>query len=328
MHNLETSESGLMPLVSIVIPVYNTVRYLGDCIESVKNQSYPKLEILLIDDGSEYHCADLCDYFAQQDERINVIHKRNGGVSDARNLGTTLASGEYITYVDSDDIISSTMIIDLLGALLKSDSDVSICNIKRFRNCPPNSPKRPYCGAVEQCFSGVSAMEAMLYQKHFDTSASGKLYKTDLMKQHYFPVGKLFEDLATIYRVLYDAKRVVYLYSDGYYYRQNPQSIMHQAFHTGIFDEIEAADQIIDFVSAHCPASLPAARSRKYSAYAQVFRWINRSDNSQSFSNQQEIIWDYLWQYRFKMLLDKHARWKNRCAAVCVSMGRSFFSHF
>lgn len=116
-------------LVSIIIPIYKVEQYLIDCIQSVCSQTYKNIEIILVDDGSPDNCGKICDDYAKMDKRISVIHKENGGLSDARNKGIDIARGDYITFVDSDDYVETTFIEDLYNAIEKTNSDISICNI-------------------------------------------------------------------------------------------------------------------------------------------------------------------------------------------------------
>ena len=121
-----------MELVSMIIPVYGVEAYLGECLETVLNQTYENLEIILIDDESPDHCPEICDQYAQKDERIKVIHQKNGGAANARNHGLDMATGEYICFIDSDDKIENNYVEKLLNAIKESQSDVAVCSFKQW----------------------------------------------------------------------------------------------------------------------------------------------------------------------------------------------------
>ena len=124
-----------MKKISVIIPVYNTEKYLKRCVDSVREQTYGNLEIILVDDGSPDGCPQMCDAFAAEDDRIKVIHKENAGVAAARNTGLDVATGEYLTFVDSDDYIAPEMYQSLLDVLMQTDSDIAACNtVEVFQN--------------------------------------------------------------------------------------------------------------------------------------------------------------------------------------------------
>jgi glycosyltransferase involved in cell wall biosynthesis len=319
-----------LPLISVVIPVYKTEAYLARCVESVRGQTYQNLEILLVDDGSPDNCPALCDGYAAQDARVRVLHKPNGGLSDARNAGTLAAQGEYITYVDSDDWIEASMIARLYNALAAQGAEIAVCGYQSTTGSGalPQPDAQP-----AEYLSGPQAMEQMLYQQKIENSAWGKLYPLTAARRHLYPVGRLYEDLFTTYRLLYEARRVAVLPQKLYYYFTNEASIMHQSFTPRMFDALDAADEIEAFVQQQCPQYLPAARARKFSAYSQVLRWMptekqpQKSEQSEQIEIEQKrrAIWAFLTAYRWQMARDKNARAKNRAAALATLLGQTIF---
>ncbi len=309
------------PLVSIVIPVYKVEKYLKRCVESILSQSYKNMEIILVDDGSPDQCGVICDEYAERDERIVVIHKENGGLSDARNAGTMNAAGEYITYVDSDDWIDRDYVNLLLKALIENDASLAVCRIKKLSKEEDNNTNNSDRTMV---FSTEQALETMLYQKEFDNSACGKLYYTELMKKHLFPVGKLFEDLFTTYKVIGDCSKIAYIDDQLYFYWTNPNSIMHKSFNPRVYDEIEAADEIVDYITNNFLTIIDAGNARRFSAYSQVFFWIPQKCSVEDEKKKREI-WSFIKQYRVKMIFDNKARMKNRLAAAVACFGSSIY---
>ena len=309
--------------ISVIIPVYNVAEFLRKCVYSVQKQSVKEIEIVLVDDGSTDGSECICDELASTDERIRVIHKQNGGLSSARNAGTAIAVGEYITYVDSDDWVAPELLQTLLHEVIRTGADIAVCDLLPTSNEDvrfPSSEQRP------QQYSGPSAMELMLYQRSFDTSACGKLYRADLIKQFSFPEGRLYEDLFTIYKVMFTAKKIVHIPQLLYAYRKNPNSIMNQSFNVRMFDELDAADEIERFVEINAAQYLSAAKARKFSSYSQVLRWTKDADvRDKAICDKQTVIWRFLRGYRIQMLLDRKARIKNRLAALCTFLGEKVY---
>lgn len=223
--------------ISIVVPVYNVEKYLSECIESILNQTFKDFELILVDDGSKDSSGYICDDYARKDSRINVIHKKNGGLSDARNVGIKASKGEYLGFVDSDDCIEREMFQKLYEAIEKYEADISICSFglindegkvgEIFFDYENEAIISPIL-AQEKYFEGYA--QSMLY-----TVAWNKLYKKSLFDNIAYPVGKLHEDEFTTFRLLYKSERIVYIPYCGYLYRCRNESIMDQ-FNAKRFD--------------------------------------------------------------------------------------------
>jgi glycosyltransferase involved in cell wall biosynthesis len=216
--------NGSDELISVVIPVYNVEKYLIRCINSVINQTYSNIEIILVDDGSPDRCGDICDEYAKSDYRIRVIHKGNGGLSDARNVGIKNANGKYITLLDSDDWIDVEFLLKLYSLIKVTNSEIAISNYsvmpQENRNIE-NAEQKVYL------FSNIEAIEHLagdLYLKF--VVAWGKLYHRSVFEGIDYPVGKIHEDEFTAHKLLYNAKNVVYTTEQLLYYWQRTDSIM------------------------------------------------------------------------------------------------------
>ncbi len=218
-------------LVSVIVPVYNVEKYLGECINSLLCQIYTNLEIILIDDGSTDSSGTLCDHYAEIDNRISVYHKKNGGLSDARNYGLDIATGEFIAFVDSDDYVSPYFIDRLRQVQKKTDSDIVICGFTSFDDgtslsCITNETD----DLVYQSVSSIDALSNFYNDNRVMTVlAWNKLYKKSCFKTIRFPVGKLREDEFISYRVIYASNKITYIQSKLYYYRTRPGSIMQSS---------------------------------------------------------------------------------------------------
>jgi glycosyltransferase involved in cell wall biosynthesis len=303
-----------MELVSIVIPVYNTGAFLTRCINSVKNQTYKNLEILLVDDGSTDNSGILCDSLAGEDPRIQVFHKANGGLSDARNAGVLLSKGSYITFIDSDDWVDVDYIAYLLSLITETNSDCSVCGFKKV-----SSTNRIHATKERRrrIFTGLEALENMLYQIDFDTNAWGKLFRRDIVLNNPYPVGKCYEDLFTTYKMVY-RKRIIYGDRQLYFYFQRTGSIMNSRFSFSQLDQIDAVEEIENYVSERCPELLSAAQSRKFSSYCQVL--LRMPPEKNKYIEEKRILWEYIKYKRWDVLKDTKTRIKNKICAI-ISFG-------
>ncbi len=218
-----------LPLISVIVPVYKVEPYLKKCVDSILAQTYLNLEIILVDDGSPDSCGAICDSYAAQDSRIQVIHKPNGGLSDARNAGLDIATGEYIGFVDSDDYIAPTMYAQLLDGLVSAQADMAVCQgviVKEGEDAVFSQTSN------QQILPAGTGSFAMIYNRAFTVNAWNKLYHRDLFAGIRYPVGLLYEDLATTYLLTDRAKTVVCLDGKLYAYVQRGGSIMNQTgFH-------------------------------------------------------------------------------------------------
>ena len=223
-----------MPKVSIIVPVYNVEKYLGKCIDSILAQTFTDYELFLVDDGSPDNCGKICDEYAGKDGRIKVIHKENGGLSDARNVAIDIASGEYLSFIDSDDYVEPDMIESMYKALIETDSDVAVCGMDSFdengRVTDYYKPheKRMVCKGEDRC--------EFLYQP----SACNKLYKETIFEDLRFPKGRLYEDAYVFHYILEKAPSFVYTGKVSYHYYQRSQSIMRSDYTIRSTDIVDA----------------------------------------------------------------------------------------
>ncbi len=211
------------PLVSIIVPIYKVEPYLRRCLDSIVNQTYTNLEIILVDDGSPDGCPQICDEYAARDKRIVVIHKGNGGLSDARNAGLDICRGGYISFVDSDDWVDETYIETLLDLSIKENADIAIGENIRTEGCSKPTKKNI---TINACHS-KEALKHLFSQNHIAFTVSwGKLYKKNLFSTLRFPKGKYHEDEFTTYILFYKSEKIVYTSEILYYYYQRADSIV------------------------------------------------------------------------------------------------------
>ena len=232
-------------LISIIIPVYKVEIYLEKCIQSVINQTYENLQIILVDDGSPDNCGKICDEYAKKDHRIEVIHKSNGGLSDARNKGLEIAKGEYIGFVDSDDYIEADMYEVLYNLLKQYNADVSICNFYTVSQ-GKISIKNADNGINE--YNRIEILKEILLDKNIQSYAWNKLYKKELFDEIKYPVGKKYEDIGTTFYLLEKCNKVVVTGKSEYYYINRQDSIVNNVTESTITDYIELIMQRYDYI--------------------------------------------------------------------------------
>lgn len=232
-------------LISIIIPVYKVEKYLEKCIQSVINQTYENLQIILVDDGSPDNCGKICDEYAKKDHRIEVIHKSNGGLSDARNKGLEIAKGEYIGFVDSDDYIEADMYEVLYNLLKQYNADVSICNFYTVSQ-GKISIKNADNGINE--YNRIEILKEILLDKNIQSYAWNKLYKKELFDEIKYPIGKKYEDIGTTFYLLEKCNKVVVTGKSEYYYINRQDSIVNNVTESTITDYIELIMQRYDYI--------------------------------------------------------------------------------
>lgn len=241
-------------MVSIIVPVYNVENYLKKCLDSIINQSYTNLEILLIDDGSTDASGVLCGKYAEKDSRVKIFYKENGGLSSARNMGLDHAEGEYITFIDSDDYLAEDAIESLVTSLEKHQADISFCQteiVDETGAILDKSRKKYY---EETVLSPEETMMEICLNRMTGTSVCGKLYRHTLFEDIRFPVGKLYEDTYTTPDVIIRSKRVVFIGRAVYFWVQRSKSITHQGLTEKDFTVFSTLERFIKIVDSHYPA--------------------------------------------------------------------------
>ncbi len=213
-----------MALISVIVPVYKVEDYLDKCVESIVAQTYTNLEIILVDDGSPDRCGEMCDEWAKKDSRIRVIHKENGGLSDARNAGMDIASGEYIAFVDSDDWIHPCFIDSLRRVVKEHGAQIAACGVRFVYGDRDTAEEKEIASAV--VYTAEQALETLIYGKGFRAVAWNKLYHRSLVENERFPVGKYHEDEYFSYKIIGKADKLAFVETEMYYYLQRSSGIM------------------------------------------------------------------------------------------------------
>lgn len=240
-----------LPLISIIVPIYKVEKYMDRCIESLIEQTYHNLEIILIDDGSPDNCPAKCDEWGRKVKQIKVIHKQNGGLSDARNVGIEIAKGEYIVFVDSDDWVSPDYIKCLYETASSTNSDICECDI--IKTNKENLVYATDNKNVFICYDTEDALELLIQDVVFHQYVWNKIYKMDCLKGIPFVKGKVNEDEFWTYRVFGKANKVVKTQRKLYFYFQHSESIMGRKYNVKRLDALEAKIERQQYIENNFP---------------------------------------------------------------------------
>lgn len=271
-------------LVSVIVPIYNVEKYIRRCVNSILNQTYTDIEIILVDDGSPDNCPQICDDYSKIDSRIKVIHKKNGGLSDARNAGMAVAKGQYISFIDSDDYVSNDFIKTLLDTMISEDSDIVECSIVKFY-------EDNHFGTYNDdfkitSFSTVDGLSALIAEKPFHQYVWNKLYKRDLALDIPYAVGKLNEDEFWTYQVFGRASRITRINKTMYYYFQRSSSIMGNNYNIKRLDALEGKLNRQKYIEDTFPTLTKQAKIDLFSScmfsYQSVLKFMSGAEKKEA----------------------------------------------
>lgn len=259
------------PLISIIVPAYKVEKYLGKCIESILNQIYKNLEIILVDDGSPDNCPQICDEYAKKDNRIIAIHQKNGGLSNARNSALNIARGEYIGFVDSDDYIAKDMYETLYKGIIENDAQMAICDFYHINELGEvvQDAIEPEIKEKIKILNQKEAMKEILWDKSIRGYVWTKLYKKECFDELRFPDGKNYEDVAISIKSFEKVNKIVYLNKKKYYYLQRGDSIDNNKTEKNVNDAMEIAYDRYKYVKENYPDL------REYNVYAFIVRVLS-----------------------------------------------------
>ena len=275
-----------MPTISVIVPVYKVEPYLNRCVDSILRQTYQDFELILVDDGSPDRCGKICDEYARQDGRVHVIHKENGGLSDARNAGIDWveanSDSRWLIFADSDDWVHPELLARLLDAATAFDLKISVCGYQETEGADPAvlpEDMRPHRWTPKQ-----------FYMEHFvnATVAWGKLYSRSCFRDIRYPVGKIHEDEFVTYRLLFAQKEIAVVPAPLYAYFINPKGIIRSAWSPKRFHAWEAYDQQLAFFTAMGDEELVKFRVRGYldNALANLYT-TEQADNAAELTAEE-----------------------------------------
>lgn len=247
-----------LPLISVIVPVYRVEKYLDHCIRSITEQTYPNLEILLVDDGSPDGSGAICDHWAEKDSRIRVIHQQNAGAGAARNTALDAAAGELIAFVDSDDYLHPNMFRHL-HSLMKDGVDIAECEISLTETDELSMDDGT--GAEILVCDTEDALRLHIQDEIFRQTPPNKLYRQECVGDIRFPEGNLIDDEFFTYRVLGNARKLAHSSACMYAYRQQPGSAMHKPYSLGRLQGLDAKLQRLSYFEERFPGLVWEAKA-------------------------------------------------------------------
>lgn len=271
-------------LISVIIPIYNVEKYLKTCIESVIQQTYKNLEIILVNDGSTDNCLNICNKYKKKDNRIKVINKKNGGLADARNVGLENSTGIYVAFVDSDDFIEKDMYEMLYQDLKVNRADIVGCDYYIYNTLKYSKSDNITKG--KKIMTTEEALIKMNQLRGFGVSACNKLYRKEIFKEIRFPVGKISEDWFIMYKILDKAKKIVYNPVAKYYYRQRTGSITK--LNKINWMALEAATEVLEFTKSKYPSAVPSSRFAYINANLEIYNKLLK--NKKCKDKKEKIV--------------------------------------
>ena len=314
-----------MSKISVIVPVYNVEKYLPKCIESIINQTYKDLEIILVDDGSTDSSGNICDMFGQKDSRIKIVHKENGGLSDARNTGLDVCTGEYIGFVDCDDYIAADMYEFLYNFLKTNNLDVSMCETyhvfeSNIHVCRYFEPKflNETNKIIEEIFANKYGGSAI--------SVCNKLYKREVLEDVRFDKYKSYEDVFFSLKWIGKTKTFGRTHEGKYFYLQRECSITHQnKFSDVILDVINGYSKNLEIIKELYPKSIEVGEYRLWHSYRVAIEKILKcSDCNDHLDNIIEIQ-KRMRSNWFRILSNKYLKNKERIAYILLMININLY---
>lgn len=302
--------------VSVIVPVYNAERYLGECLESIRAQAYRDIEVMMIDDGSTDISADICAGFEREDSRFRLVKCANGGVSRARNTGIEMARGEYLAFIDADDMMHEDYLRLLVKGVERTGSDMCVCAF-RYAERPSYSdpPKEEY-----RDYDPVELTRIGMYQKLYVNSAWGMLVRRSVFGDGIrFVEGIRYEDLDFFYRLMLSCRKVTYLSDSLYFYRKHGGSFMRR-FTPDRLDVLDVTDNMLAYVIENKPELERAARDRRFSAHFNML--VLMLANGGGYPDAERRCLSVIKEERVRELTDPRVRLKNKLGAFASFGGR------
>lgn len=314
-------ESVMSKIISVIVPVYKVEKYLERCIDSILNQTYHNLQIILIDDGSPDDCGRICDEYAKRDARIEVIHKSNGGQAAARNDGLAIAKGDYVGFVDSDDYIEPNMYEEMLYKIQENQADICVCS--RYVESE-NGKMDSYVSkkARETLMDNIQALKHIIAFSDFDMAVWDKLYKADILSELRFPAGKINEDYYFITEAFERSKKIVYIPIPFYHYIQRIGSTTRNS----VMDKsiVQASEYLYEFFRKKHPEIAYVGQTACVFAYVYLINKCikNRIDINDEFREEALSIIRKNW---YGVIRNENIGVVKKIQVICLAMSITLY---
>lgn len=313
-------------MISIVIPVYNVYPYLASCLDSILSQSLADWELILVDDGSTDGSETICDEYAARDERIRVIHQENHGPAKARNEGLSVCQGEYVAFIDSDDLLHASYFEVLLKVIEEQQADivqtsyVLLADQDRENYTSERLHQSLPTDFVIKSFAGHDAIESMLYQREMDSSPI-KLYRRVVLADYPFPEQFVaYEDLYALLSVYTRCKKTCWVDLPIYYYFKRSNGTLN-TWSVRDGRSLDLMQKVRSWIKDYDPILLPAVSSRELSMAFNILRLLSKKDSSCD-SVLSDRCWQIVKQYRGELLLNSQMRLKNKLGILLSYLGK------
>ncbi|MBM7710553.1 glycosyltransferase family 2 protein [Enterococcus xiangfangensis] len=300
--------------ISIIVPVYNVEKYLKKCVDSILAQTFTDFELILVDDGSPDNSGAICDQYAEQDSRVKVIHKENGGLSDARNAGIEVAKGKYLGFIDSDDYIAEDMYELLYNNIIREKADLSICGI--YDVYKDKEPK--ILPEFREVCTKEKTIKMILDANLISVHAVNKLYKKTLFKNVRYPIGKITEDAAVILEILDQCEKIIIDATQKYFYFHRDDSISSKNFSIESLQTIEVWRENEKWILDNIPSLYTEVHTRVCWANFIVLDKIVNASVENEVPETEEIV-NYL-KSNFQFIMKNSIITRNRKISMILLM--------
>ena len=296
-------------MLSVIVPVYNVEKYLEDCVESLLNQTYREYEIILVDDGSTDSSGEICDMLAKRSEKIQVIHKENGGLSSARNIGLKEARGRYIGFVDSDDYIMPTMYEKLIKAMSRHKAQIAVCQYFSFLTNDLLGKKSEETKSTHISGKVCNKHEAfkMFFIHQISESVCDKIYSAELLKDCWFAEGEINEDTNVVFRLLEKSSKTIVIHQELYGYRTRQGSITKSGYSDKFRIVERHLHEIKHTIVQRYPGVLPYLKHFYSIHYFCLLNGILHLEASQQYLEDYKI-----YRKKFKQVFKYFFKWERR----------------
>lgn len=313
-----------MPKLSIIVPVYRVEQFLDKCVTSILKQTFTDFELILVDDGSPDRCGEMCDEYAVKDKRIKVIHKKNGGLSDARNVGIDSAVGSYLGFVDSDDYIAEDMYEVMIKNLEGHEADISVCGMY---DCYGDKILRQNVALGTFEFNREQAVDWFLGSNGAGLFVCNKIYKREIFKDVRFPVGKLYEDAFIFIDLFLKSEKVIVCTEPKYYYTRRDGSTTMSKFNKRYYDVVEAHKKNLEKIIKQLPSKKEVGEFRIFWAYKQLFYILafDTKENQKKYKNDIKKITSVVRKNFFKIITNKYNSLAQRISYMLIFINPYLF---
>ena len=310
-------------IISVIVPAYNVEKYLARCVDSILDQTYEKLEVILVDDGSPDNCGAICDDYAAKDSRVKVIHKENGGLSSARNAGLEAATGEYIAFVDSDDWLEQDAYEHLMKVMERHHAPL-VCGGRYDVDGRTGETTVGLCPEREERISAEELAGRIFLWDGCDSSACDKLYHRSLLEHFRYPEGKVCEDVPVTYKIALSAQLAAMSDKPFYYYYHRPGSISkasaitEKSFHFSQHTEV-----ILPYIRENHPAIEPQARYLRVRSLSHILLLLEQSETEmrRKFSAEYRHARKELKKHTFFILKSSYFGKQEKVTNVLLNLG-------